>query len=322
MKTAVVLAAGGIVGQAFHLGVLTSLAETVGFDARSADILVGSSAGSMVAAGLAGGLSVADLRAELLGEPLSPEGRRVRGTRRVMPPMPAAEPAPSGRGPLAAGALLHAVRRPWAIRPGALASSLLPPGQVGTEMIARSLQHLHGSEWPQRDLRITAVRARDASRVVFGAPGAPRVDVGTAVAASCAIPYYFAPVVVDGEAYVDGGAHSPSNADVVADDRPDLVVVSSPMSVGRQGVRRPRADLLVRLAIRHYLGQEVRRLRRVGAEVVVLQPGLDDLPVMGLNPMKGIVAEEVMDRAAASTQARLEAAPELARRLSGTSPQR
>ena len=112
MKTAVVLAAGGIVGQAFHLGVLGCLAEAAGFDARRADVLVGSSAGSIVAAGLAGGLSAADLRAEMLGEPLSAEGRSIRGSRRVMPTMPAAEPVPTGRRPLAAGALLHAARRP------------------------------------------------------------------------------------------------------------------------------------------------------------------------------------------------------------------
>ena len=174
MKTAVVLAAGGIVGQAFHLGVLGCLAEATGFDARRADVLVGSSAGSMVAAGLAGGLSVADLRAEMLGEPLSEEGRRIRGTRRAMPRMPTPEPLPAGRGPLAVSALLHAARRPWAVRPGALASSLLPPGSIGTDLIARSVQHLHGSAWPDRDLRITAVRARDSQRVVFGAPGAPR----------------------------------------------------------------------------------------------------------------------------------------------------
>ena len=168
MKTAVVLAAGGVVGQAFHLGVLGCLAEAVGFDARRADVLVGSSAGSLVAAGLAGGLSAADLRAEMLGEPLSPEGRAIRGTRRAMPRMPTPEPLPARRGPLAASALLHAARRPWAVRPGALASSLLPPGQVGTDLIARSVQHLHGSAWPDRDLRITAVRARDSQRVVFG----------------------------------------------------------------------------------------------------------------------------------------------------------
>jgi NTE family protein len=260
---------------------------------------------------------VADLRAEMIGEPLSAEGRRIRGTRRAMPRLPAQEALPTRRGPLAAGALLHAVRRPWAVRPGALASSLLPPGSVGTDLIARSVQHLHGSAWPDRDLRITAVRARDSHRVVFGTPGAPDVDVGTAVAASCAIPSYFAPVVVDGEAYVDGGAHSPSNADVVLADRPDLVVISSPMTVRHGGLRRPSADAALRLALRQYLASEVRRLRRGGAHVVVLQPGPEDLPVMGLNPMKGIVAEQVMDRAGVSTRARLRARPDLAERLQG-----
>ena len=319
MKTAVVLAAGGIVGQAFHLGVLRGLAEATGFDARAADVLVGSSAGSLVAAGLAGGLSAADLRAEMLGEPLSPEGRALRGTRRAMPVLPDAEPAPPTRRPLAPGALLHAARRPWAVRPGALASSLLPPGQVGTAMIARSLQRLHGHAWPDRDLRITAVRARDAQRVVFGAAGAPTVDVGTAVAASCAIPSYFAPVAIDGELYLDGGAHSPSNADVVLPDRPELVVVSSPMTVGRGGLQRPRADVAVRLALRGYLAHEVWRLRRAGAHVVVLQPTPNDLPVMGLNPMRGIVAEEVIDTVATSTRAALAAQPDLAARLPGPS---
>jgi NTE family protein len=295
---------------------LTSLAEATGFDARDADVLVGSSAGSLVAAGLAGGLSASDLQAELLGEPLSAEGRRVRGARRTVRRLPVApEPELAGRGPLAAGALLHAARRPWTTRPGSLASSLLPPGRISTDMIARAVDDLHGGGWPARDLRITAVRARDARRVVFGTPRAPRVSVGTAVAASCAIPSYFTPVRVDGEAYVDGGMHSPSNADVVLRDRPDLVVISSPMSVGKSGLR-PRVDLGVRLAVRRALGVEVRRLRRAGCEVVVLQPGGDDLPAMGLNPMRHASTGAVLRSAAASTRARLEARPELADLLS------
>lgn len=312
MKTAVVLAAGGLVGQAFHLGVLTALAEATGFDAREADVLVGSSAGSLVAAGLAGGLSAADLQAELLGEPLSEEGRSVRGARSRVRRLPlAAEPEPTGRRPLAAGALLHAALRPWQVRPASLVSSLLPAGRIGTDMIVRAVDDLHGGGWPDRDLRITAVRARDARRVVFGTPRAPAVSVGTAAAASCAIPSYFAPVRIDGEAYVDGGMHSPSNADVVLRDRPDLVVISSPMSVGR-GAVRPRVDLAWRLAVRRTLGAEVRKLRRAGAQVVVLQPGTVDLPTMGLNPMRHASTEAVMRSAAESTRARLEARPDLA----------
>src|SRR5688500_10160929 len=87
-RTAVVLAAGGLVGQAFHLGVLSALQEVTGFDGRRAQTLVGTSAGSLVAAGLAAGLSALDLRAELLGEPLSAEGRRIRGTGRGTTRMP------------------------------------------------------------------------------------------------------------------------------------------------------------------------------------------------------------------------------------------
>jgi len=322
-RTAVVLGAGGLVGQAFHLGVLTAL-EEVGFDARRAQILVGTSAGSLVAAGLGAGLSASDLRAELLGDPLSEAGQRLRHSSVV--DFGSAEtaalgsgPPDAGRvrrlGPLAPQVLLSSARRPWAVRPGALASSLLPAGRIDTDVIARGLQRLHGSGWPDRDLRICALRARDGRRVVFGTHGAPSTDVGTAVAASCAIPAYFAPVHIGGQAYVDGGGHSPSNADVVAADRPELVVVVSPMTMGRGTVRRPPADTAIRLAVRRYLAQEVRRLRRGGAEVVVLQPGPQDLPVMGLNPMLHSRAEEVVRTARDSTRGRLAAQQRLGQLL-------
>ena len=318
-RTAVVLGAGGLVGQAFHLGVLTALQEEAGFDARRAQTLVGTSAGSLVAAGLGAGLSASDLRAELLGEPLSAQGQRLR--RRSAVDFGSADTATLGAGPeaarvrrlgpLAPQVLLSSARRPWAVRPGALASSLLPAGRIETDMIARGLRRLHGGGWPERDLRICALRARDGRRVVFGTHNAPKTDVGTACAASCAIPAYFAPVRIAGQAYVDGGGHSPSNADVVAPDRAELVVIVSPMTMGRGTVRRPPADTAIRLAFRRYLAQEVRRLRRGGAEVVVLQPGPYDLPVMGLNPMLHSRAEEVVRTAGASTRARLAAQPRL-----------
>ena len=315
-RTAVVLAAGGLVGQAFHLGVLSALQEVTGFDARRAQVLVGTSAGSLVAAGLAGGLSAADLRAELLGEPVSDEGRRTRAGRGPYPRMPdLPEPAP-GLRPLAPQALLAAARRPWGVRPFAVASSLLPAGRMRTDVIARGFSRLHGVEWPQRDLRICAVRASDARRVVFGTSRAPQTDVGAAVAASCAIPAYFAPVRIAGELYVDGGVHSPSNADVVARDEPELVLVVSPMTIARTAVR-PRVDLAARLTVRRYLTREVRLLRRRGAQVVVVQPTLADLPVMGINPMQHSRIDDVLRVAAQSTRSRLEAQPSLVDLLAG-----
>lgn len=310
MSTALVLGAGGLVGQAFHLGVLTALAETTGFDGRSADVLVGTSAGSLVAAGLAAGLSADELADEVLGRRTvtrssarTPSRPAPRG---AVLHMPATDvPAPK-RGPLAPGALLSAARHPLATRPGALAASLLPAGKQSTDGIARGVRRVSPGHWPDRDLRICAVRARDARRVVFDGSGPE--DVGTAVAASCAIPGYFRPVHSAGEVYVDGGAHSPSNADVVLPDRPDLVVVLSPMSGSGGGLR---ADTPVRLAVRGYLVAEVVRLRRAGCRVVVMQPGAGDLQVTGSDPMRRDRIADVLARAAASTRRRLELQPDL-----------
>ena len=103
--------------------------------------------------------------------------------------------------------------------------------------------------------------------------------------------------------------HSPTNADVLLADAPELVLVLSPMSLASGS--GPRVDLAVRLAVRLYLAQEVRRLRRRGSQVVVIQPGPRDLDVMGLNPMRGSHIEQVVQTASASVRARLEAQPSL-----------
>jgi len=201
------------------------------------------------------------------------------------------------------------------VRPGAVVSGLIPAGRNTTHGISRGVSHLHGESWPGERLRICAVRVRDARRVVFGTPGAPKVDVGTAVAASCAIPGYFSPVFVDGQPYVDGGGHSPTNADVLSKDRPRLVVVSSPMSFGPGGGTRS-PDALIRLAVRRYLAREVRLLRRHGATVVVFQPSPRDLAAMGVNPMKLLRGADVVEAAATTVKLRFEARPELRDQLS------
>jgi NTE family protein len=317
VTTALVLGAGGLTGQAFHLGILTALGEITGFDGRDADVVVGTSAGSLVAAALTAGFSAADQAAMLHGDAPSAEASdQLTSMRARTATLPVLEDEAiiTRRRPLAPGALLAAARRPWAVRPGAVVSGLLPAGRNTTHGITRGISHLHGHEWPGRRLRICAVRARDARRVVFGSPGAPRVDVGTAVAASCAIPGYFSPVFIEGQPYVDGGAHSPTNADVVRHDAPDLVVISSPMSFGPGGATRS-PDALIRLAVRRYLAREVRSLRRRGATVVVFQPSAADLGAMGINPMRLVRGPDIVETAAATVRARLEGKPDLLGRL-------
>ncbi len=317
MRTAVVLGAGGLTGHAFHAGTLRALQERTGFDPRHADVLVGTSAGSYVAASLAAGLSASDQAASLTGEPISPEGQALRQRLADLPVLTA---PPARRGPLDPWALLGAARRPFAVRPGTLLASLLPAGSQSSSDLQRGAGALHGDTWPDRDLRICAVRVRDGRRVVFGTPGAPVVDVGTAVAASCAIPAYYQPVRIEGRDHVDGAMHSPTNADVLVGDAVDLVVVLSPMTAGpRHGAR---ADLAFRLAVGRYLATEVHKLRRAGAQVVVLQPSATDLDAMGVNPMRADRAADVVHATARTVRSRLEAQPELVDLLSGALAQR
>jgi NTE family protein len=157
------------------------------------------------------------------------------------------------------------------------------------------------------------VRLSDGRRVVFGRPDAPATDVGTAVAASCAIPGWFQPVAVGRDSYVDGGVHSPTNLDVLAGRGLDLVVVSAPMSIAR-GTRRASVDLPARRALRLRLADEARQVRRHGTQVIAFQPVGADLEVMGLNSMNARHRDPVVRQAYESTLRRLDR-PECLERL-------
>ena len=263
-----VLGAGGVTGDAFHRGVLRALSE-IGYDARSADVIVGTSAGSMVGAFLRS----PDRRLGATLHNASVHGRRLGSAPDLSP-------------------LLAAFRQPWRARPGVIATSLLPTGRRSTDFLVADLAARHGREWPERPLYVVAARRRDGRRVVFGREGAPRTDVAHAVAASCAIPGFFHPVEIDGEMYVDGGVHSPTNADVLNRWELDVLLVSSPMSVDPRALR-PTIDLPMRLGCHRYVRRETARQRRLGTTVVPFEPGGELLTAMGLNPLQGARIDEI-----------------------------
>jgi NTE family protein len=118
---------------------------------------------------------------------------------------------------------------------------------------------------------------------VFGRPGTPEVPVHLAVAASCAVPGYFAPVEIRGTQYVDGGVHSPTNAAVLRGRGLDLVVVVSPMS-GPAGWL-PDVYAASRRHAARLLGHEVRALQRAGVRTVVFAPGAAEQRAMGNDMM-------------------------------------
>jgi NTE family protein len=310
-RIGLVLGAGGAVGHAFHTGVLAGLSDVTGWDARAAEVIVGTSAGSIVGALLRAGLASTDLAARAMGAPLSTEGRRLLAradaARAGLPRMPsrASRPARSGFPVMSSPrALVRGMLQPWSARPGTLAAAALPEGRIPTEIVAAGLRPLFDG-WPASPLWINAVALSTSRRVTFGRDSSVEPDVATAVAASCAVPGFFAPVVINGVRYVDGGVHSPTNADLVAGLGLDLVVISSPMSIAHGRVRLARDQPPRRLA-RLALMREAARIRRGGTEVLTFQPTEGDLGIMGWNAMDASRAPGVARRARSAAAERLQ----------------
>lgn len=297
-RIGLVLGSGGVVGHAYHAGVLRALHELTGWDPRTAAVVIGTSAGAQTGALLRAGLSPADLAARAAGESLSPEGRRI--LRHIGPAEPIPRPRLRAVSLTSPALLLRTLARPWTARPSTLAAALVPAGRVSLAPFAARLNWLFGHHWPEEALWIPAVRLRDGQRVVFGRDPAPVTEVGTAVAASCAVPGWFSPVVIDGRRYVDGGVYSTTNLDLCTDLELDLVVVLSSLTVAR-GVLPVALDYPARASMRLRLSRDVRRLRRKGTAVVAFQPTAADLAVMGVNAMNPHRRHPVVTQAYEST---------------------
>ncbi|MBC2934445.1 patatin-like phospholipase family protein [Nocardioides sp. zg-1228] len=255
--SALVLGGGGITGIAWELGILTGLARE-GVDLTGADVVVGTSAGSVVGAQVTGGPSLEELYATQL-EPADAElgGRLSRiAALKLVPPyvLPG-----SGRDKLA--------------RVGRVALASHAPGSVDREAVIRS--RLPVRAWPERDLRITAVDATSGEFTVFTADSG--ADLVAAVAASCAVPTVWPPVEIDGRTYMDGGMRSTANVDVAAGAERLVVLAPLPRSVSRKMSIRAQVE---RVAPRAWS---------------VVTPDADALAAFGrnlLDPAKRAVAAE------------------------------
>ena len=280
MRIGLALAAGGAVGVAYHGGVMAALEEATGWDARQAEVMVGTSAGSVTAAMLRAGMPASDLAGVSEDRPLSPEGAAIAARGRPHRPRPSRFDTLGFRpigDPLA---LARGLARPWAVPPKATVLAALPTGGIPTEPISEGIDAVFGGSWPTRPLWLCSFDLRAGRRVVFGRAGAPAATVGRAVAASCAIPMYFRPVEIGDRRYVDGGVHSMVNLDLLAGLDLDLVVAVAPM-----GQAAPWGGGVVRRSLRTRLELEARALGRRGVPVVTIQPGRSVVAAMGANPM-------------------------------------
>ncbi len=195
-----VLGGGGITGIAWETGIVAGLLEA-GIDLTAADLVVGTSAGSVVGAQLTGGASVPDLYAF-----------------QVKPPRPS--PAPTLGATIGIGyavAMLGSLGNVEALgrRLGAFALKQTARGRTPTlqERYAAISQRLNDATWAEAGrLKVTAVDARSGQFRVFD--GTDGVSLLHAVAASCAVPGVYPPVPIEGRSYIDGGARSGTNADL------------------------------------------------------------------------------------------------------------
>ena len=268
-----VLGGGGILGEAWMGALLAGLQEATGFDARDCGAFVGTSAGSIVAAGLAGGV---DPRCRL--------GRLPEQPADLDDDMDAAGGGPrigfgsAALAPLAALALRSSALGGAAVRRAALAR--VPAGRRSLGDLGGAMERL-GLDWDGR-LLITTVEVETGRRVAFGSPGARHLPVARAVEASCAIPGVFRPIRSGERTYVDGGAWSLTNLDLAPVERGTRVLCLNP--TGSLGATASLRGAIGPLS-RSVAAVEALALQRRGATVTTLSPDADSARAMGPNFM-------------------------------------
>lgn len=215
---ALVLGGGGITGIAWELGMLAGLAER-GVELCDADLIIGTSAGSVVGALITSGTELEELYASQLAPPEPHRPVRLRiatmvrwGLAAVCSRRSEQLGARVGKIALAAGTVSEAERRRF--------------------LEARLGAHT----WPDRDLLVTAVDAESGRLAVFrkgSQVGGTAVTLVDAVAASCSVPGVWPPVTIGGRRWIDGGVRSATNADLAAGY--ERIVVLAPIAGGLRG---------------------------------------------------------------------------------------
>lgn len=330
-RTGLVLGAGGILGGAWMAATLSVLEQRLERPLGDLDLVLGTSAGSVFGAALRCGMTIDELLAHQRGAPpaeIAPDlgGANVEGA--ALPDMRTIEresgdglpPVPLpwiGSPRLVASVVAH----PFRVNPVIAASALLPAGRGRMSSLIRivaALQARLGSTvdgWvPGAPLWVVAVDYDTGQRVVFGRAGGPPSSVGDAVLASCSIPGWFAPQVIGGHRYVDGGVASSTSVGLLA--RPgapelDEVYVLAPLASHHYD--RPfepvaRVERQVRRVLTRWLDAEVAAVRATGTRVTVLTPGPVDLRAMGGNLMNPRRRADVLETALVTAGATLDGA--------------
>jgi NTE family protein len=306
-RRGLVLGAGGVLGAAWTIGAMAAVEEEYGWDPREAEVLIGTSAGSVLAAFLGCGVGVQQLLNHQRGivAPGDPEIHYDpdRDSGGALPPRPKLRMG-SPRG------VLSSALRPWKVTPMGALAAVLPQGRGSLAPLGQLIEAVRpDGGWADHPCTwVVAMDYDSGRRVPFGREGAPQAELRDAVMASCAIPGWYTPVSISGRRYVDGGACSPTSIDLVSRLGLDEVVVLSPMTSLRYD--RPSAvparfeRRFRRLATKRVIG-EVKKVAATGTKVTLLGPGPEDLAVIGANMMDPRRREQVLETSLRTTRAAL-----------------
>lgn len=210
IRRALVLGGGGITAIAWEFGLLAGLAGA-GVPLDDADEVLGTSAGSVVGAQV-----LTHAGEELPSDHTRLEHRELGGSFALRGMLRSA--------PRMVGARGHLDRRR---RVGRAALAALPTG--GEERVELLRRHLDLTTWPERQLRVTAMNARTGRVEIFDKDSG--VDIVRAIAASCAVPFVWPAVEINGTPYLDGGVRSPTNADLVREPSRTTLLALAPLQL-------------------------------------------------------------------------------------------
>ncbi|MFN2525795.1 MAG: patatin-like phospholipase family protein [Actinomycetota bacterium] len=306
MKRGLVLGAGGLVGMGYHAGVLRAL-DKWGVDVTDADVVVGTSAGSIIASYLASGWDQSDFYEYAHGrhrDAIS-DAERESAPHRLFEPLwhSRNERVRRGIGSLFAVASSRGYipRNVGGLIPGPIKRAF-PSGLFSTEKTHERLHRNLPGEWPRPGLFICAADLYTGQRIVFGKEGAPEASLPDAVLASTAIPGMFRPVRIGERHYVDGGIVSATSLDLAVEEGCSHILCIAPLGYRSEGeliAREPRIwpAMVARGLFARTLAREVRDARERGVEVLVFRPWLKELRAQGANTMRRYDRAVVTDAA-------------------------
>lgn len=310
VKSALVMAGGGLTGAVYELGALRALNDLlVDFTVNDFDIFVGTSAGALVAAGLATGIGPQEMLQSMDGDHpfIRPMNRRdlfrfnLNEFRKRGLALPRAT-WDAARHYLRNPGDFNALDLLWFLL-DALPSAIYDPQSIEryVDDVIRNARTTNDFEALNKELYIIATELDSGDRAVFGR-GYRRATIGRAVAASAALPLFYRPIRIGDREYVDGGLRGNASLDLAIERGAELVICLNPMTpidhtrpeadagstrLSEHGMQAV-ADQITRILMHSGLHYHVKQLRRrhPNVDIILIEPPPDDTVMIDSNIMR------------------------------------